>query len=97
MSAKPDLTTLSIPRARKGDAAPVAEAAERAPSPRAAPASGSPPAPAVGPPVEPRTTVSTRLTVAMQERLRRFAFDARKTKQDIIDEALDAHLKAHGF
>jgi hypothetical protein len=85
----PDLTSLNIPRARKGDAAPVT----------AAPEPTSPP-PAVadpGPAIDPRTTVSTRLTLAMQERLRRYAFHSRKAKQDIIDEALEAHLKAKGF
>ena len=84
----PDLTTLNIPRARKGDAAPVAAAPDQ-PSPLA-PAEPSPP-------TEPRTTVSTRLTLAMQERLRRYAFHSRKAKQDIFDEALEAHLKAKGF
>ena len=81
----PDLTSVTIPRARKGDAAPVA--ASEAPPPAATDAA----------PVEPRTTVSTRLTLAMQERLRRYAFHTRKAKQDIFDEALEAHLKAKGF
>ena len=82
-----DFTRLDIPRARKGDAAPVT-------------AAQTPPPPAAvdpGPAVEPRVTVSTRLTLAMQERLRRYAFHSRKAKQDIFDEALEAHLKAKGF
>jgi hypothetical protein len=85
-----DLTSLNIPRARKGDAAPVAAAPE--PTPSAPPMTPDP-----GPATEPRTTVSTRLTVAMQERMRRYAFHSRKAKQDIFDEALEAHLKAKGF
>ncbi len=84
----PDLTSFNIPRARKGDAAPVAAAPDKLP-----PLAPAEPAP----PIEPRTTVSTRLTVAMQERLRRYAFHSRKAKQDIFDEALEAHLKAKGF
>jgi len=33
----------------------------------------------------------------MQERLRQYSFQGRKAKQDIFDEALEAHLKAKGF
>ena len=85
----PDLTSLNIPRARKGDAAPVTAA----PEPTSPPSAVADP----GPAIKPRTTVSTRLTLAMQERLRRYAFHSRKAKQDIFDEALEAHLKAKGF
>jgi hypothetical protein len=84
----PDLTSLNIPRVRKGDAVPVAAAPDQPPPPTVA---------EPAPPTEPRTTVSTRLTLAMQERLRRYAFHSRKAKQDIFDEALEAHLKAKGF
>jgi hypothetical protein len=85
----PDLTSLNIPRARKGDAAPVAAAPEPPLSP---PATTDP-----GLAIEPRTTVSTRLTLAMQERLRQYAFHSRKAKQEIFDEALEAYLKTKGF
>ena len=83
----PDLTSLTIPRVRKGDATPVV----------ASPAEPPLPAADFSLATEPRTTVSTRLTVALQERLRRYAFHSRKAKQDIFDEALEAHLKAKGF
>lgn len=46
--------------------------------------------------VETRTTVSVRLTTSLQERLRVFSFQSRRNKQEIIEQALDAFLRAHG-
>lgn len=44
-----------------------------------------------------RTTVSTRLTISVQERLRRFAYEAKRDKQGVIEEALAEFLRARGF
>ena len=44
-----------------------------------------------------RKTISTRLTVDVQERLRKYAFDMRQDKQVAIEEALDAYLRQHGY
>ena len=105
----PDLTSFDIPRAKKGGAAPAAAApsdeVSRPPLPPAAAppaAAGAPPAPspelvvdegAVG---EPRSAVTTRLTLRTQERLRLLAFKSRRTKQALVDEALEAYLASKG-
>jgi hypothetical protein len=78
---KPDLTSLAIPRAKKGEAAPAAPPSTQ---------------PVTAPTEEPRTTVSTRLTLSVQERLRRYAFETRRDKQGVVEEALDVFLKSKG-
>ncbi|TDH60111.1 hypothetical protein E2C06_24030 [Dankookia rubra] len=82
--SKPDaaLSSVSVPRAAKGMARPAA------PARIAAPQSIS---------EVPRKTISTRLTVDVQERLRKYAFDMRQDKQVAIEEALDAYLRQHGY
>jgi hypothetical protein len=49
------------------------------------------------PPADVLTTVSTRLPLSVQERLRRYAFEAKRDKQGVIAEALAEFLKAKGF
>ena len=132
----PDLTTLEIPRAKKGEAAPVTQAedrrrpvlaevprpiAEPEPQPinagerQGAPAFAAEARPAEAPPAEmrvpvaeadafdvpppeaePRTTVSVRLTLPLQERLRIAAFRSRRRKQDIVEAAVDEYLSKRG-
>ena len=67
------------------------------------PAAGVPPPPAPLPePLveaaagEPRSAVTTRLTLRTQERLRLLAFKSRRTKQAILDEALEVYLTSKG-
>lgn len=67
---------------RKGEAKSVAES-----EPRLTPQ----------PSAEVRTTVSTRLTVSVQERLRRYAYEAHRDKQSILEDALSEYLKAQGY
>ena len=60
-----------------------------------------PPAPLPEPLVEaaagePRSAVTTRLTLRTQERLRLLAFKSRRTKQAILDEALEVYLTSKG-
>lgn len=83
MAKAPDLTSLAIPR--KGTAAP-ATAQEPNKPPIAAPIAE-----------DPRTTVSTRLTLSLQKRLRRCAFETEREKQAIIEEALDKYLREQNF
>jgi hypothetical protein len=47
-------------------------------------------------PEDPRVAVTTRLKLSTQERIRVLGFRTRKTKQSIIDEALDEFLDRHG-
>ena len=66
--------------------------------PRAAKGSGRPTldiAPEDNP--EPRTTVSTRLTLSLQERMRHAAYVLRREKQVLIEEAMDEDLKGKGL
>ena len=110
-----DLTTLDIPRARKGEAVPVNETigAGEGTIVSAAPAPVRDPTPAIAPAVqsevvtqyefsepppeaEPRTTVSVRLTLPLQERLRTAAFKSRRRKQDLVEAAIDEYLAKRG-
>ena len=47
-------------------------------------------------PEEPRTAVTTRLKISVQERIRVLAFRRRITKQSIIDDAVAEYLDRHG-
>lgn len=47
--------------------------------------------------VGPRSAVSFRMTEGLQNRLREYAHKTRRTKQDILDEALHEHLRQHGY
>ena len=101
MSARSlDLSSITIPRARKGEAAPFAsvDAEAAVPSPPEQPQHHSS---QLGQPTrrssvptdtEPRTTVSVRLTLSLQERLRLASFQTRRSKQDMIEEAISAYL-----
>ena len=106
----PDLASLDIPRARKGEAAPV-EAATNVANPdrlaggRLSGKQGRGPAPARDggssfdepPETEVRSTVSVRLPLDLQERLSLAAFRSRRRKQDIIEAALDDYLAKRGY
>jgi hypothetical protein len=107
MSPKKQLSPLSSLIPEKGQAArpevlpEVSTAGEgegRAPAPVSAPV---PPvrAPEPLPPVdfEPRRPVTTRLTIQMDERLREMVHRTRRTKQDLIEEALEIFLTGRGF
>ncbi len=48
------------------------------------------------PPAEPRQAMTVRLPVSMHERMRILMFTSRRSQQDIVEEALDAFLKANG-
>ncbi len=48
------------------------------------------------PPSEPRQAMTVRLPVSMHERMRILMFTSRRSQQDIVEEALDAFLKASG-
>jgi len=48
------------------------------------------------PPAEPRQAMTVRLPVSMHERIRMLMFTSRRSQQDIVEEALDAFLKANG-
>lgn len=48
------------------------------------------------PPSEPRQAMTVRLPVTMHERMRILMFTSRRSQQDIVEEALDAFLKANG-
>lgn len=75
------LTSVAIPR--KSEARPAAAA--RMPAPASISAE------------VPRKTVSARLTIGLQERLRRHAYETRQDKQVTIEEAVDAYLRQQGF
>ncbi len=45
----------------------------------------------------PRSAVSFRMTENLQERLREYAFRARRKKQDILDDAVHEFLKREGY
>ena len=45
----------------------------------------------------PRSAVSFRMTERLQERLREFAHRSRRTKQDIMDQAVHEFLLRAGF
>lgn len=47
------------------------------------------------PPAEPRHAMTVRLPVSMHERIRTLMFTSRRSQQDIVEEALDAFLKAN--
>lgn len=47
--------------------------------------------------VGPRSAVSFRMTERLQDRLREYAHRTRRTKQDILDEALHEHLRRNGY
>lgn len=47
------------------------------------------------PPAEPRQAMTVRLPVSMHERMRILMFTSRRSQQDIVEEALDALLKAN--
>jgi hypothetical protein len=49
------------------------------------------------PPDEPRTTVSARLPLSLQRRLREYAHRQEVQKQDIIEAALNEFLAREGF
>ena len=44
-----------------------------------------------------RSAVSFRMTERLQERLRDYAYRSRRTKQEILDEALHRFLQGEGF
>lgn len=45
----------------------------------------------------PRSAVSFRMTERLQERLREYAHQTRRKKQDVLDEALHLFLKREGY
>ncbi len=45
----------------------------------------------------PRSAVSFRMTEGLQERLRLYAFETRRSKQDILDDALHEFLLRAGY
>lgn len=47
--------------------------------------------------VGPRSAVSFRMTERLQERLREYAHQTRRTKQDILDEALHEFLRRNDY
>jgi hypothetical protein len=47
--------------------------------------------------VKPRTTVSVRLTLGLQDRLRAAAFHTRRRQQSIVEAALDEWLRKRGY
>lgn len=61
-------------------------------SKRAAATEGSPQGHKDGP----RSAVSFRMTEGLQERLRLYAFETRRSKQDILDDALHEYLVQTG-
>jgi hypothetical protein len=87
-----------------GHEAPEIQEPARAPAPTPTPAArprarqqASEPAPRVliiepAAPVEARIAVTTRLPASMLERLRVLTFQRRRTKQDIIEDALSEYL-----
>lgn len=83
----PNLTSINIPR--KGEAQPATPSLE--PSAAQQPPTSAKPAPLV------RTTVSTRLTLDLQKRLRRCAYETEEANQDIIEKALNEYLRKNGF
>jgi hypothetical protein len=106
MSRPPDLSASLVRKGEATPVSPehAVTGASREPEPvpsgppaRPAPRRAAPPARVVevDPPhdiEEPRSAVTTRLTLATQERIRILAFKRRCTKQAIIDEALAAFL-----
>lgn len=44
-----------------------------------------------------RSAVSFRMTEGLQERLRVYAFETRRSKQDVLDDALHEYLTKLGF
>lgn len=102
-SRRPDLGSIAIPRAVKGEAVPVQDLGQgRGGEPRqegAEPGRGRMPfSPDVEPPPasDPRASASFRLTLALQERLRVAAYRSRRSKQEIVEEALDRFLTGLG-
>ena len=107
----PDLASLDIPRARKGEAAPIEAVTVADPGRRAGGrpdgGQGRGPIPATAadegrgfeepPETEVRSTVSVRLPLDLQERLRLAAFRSRRRKQDIIEAALADYLGKRGY
>lgn len=60
------------------------------------PASNRTRMPAKGHKDGPRSAVSFRMTEGLQERLRLYAFETRRSKQDILDDALHEYLLREG-
>ena len=58
--------------------------------------SGAPASQPLGHKDGPRSAVSFRMTEGLQERLRLYAFENRRSKQDILDEALHEYLGRAG-
>lgn len=98
---KPDLGSIAIPRAAKGEAAPMpdVEVAKRAgePSRDVADRGRGGDTREIEPPlVEPRSSASFRLTTALQERLRIASYRSRRSKQELVEEALNRLLISMG-
>lgn len=98
---RPDLGSIAIPRAAKGEALPVSDV--KVPK-RKGESSGDvadrgrggetrEPGP---PEAEPSSSASFRLTMALQERLQVAAYRSRRSKQDLVEEALDRLLISRG-
>lgn len=91
------LTIPGLPK--KGEAAPVVESIERAPSPEsiaAVPTAAPPPQLPTSSRAKPTIAVTVRLDETRYERLKRFGGQHRITNQDIIVAALDHFLQGRG-
>ena len=90
MRSEPPVAGLSNFIARPGLATPSPAAPQRG---SVQPGPSSSPAPAKGQGIR---ALTLRVDDELYRRLRRFAFDRELTHQEILEEALRAHLSAHG-
>jgi hypothetical protein len=101
MNKRPTLDGLDIPRANKGEAAPIARQVSEQPQPVPTQAREG-----EGGLVRPltldhdrdiREIISVRISSSIIDRLRRAAFELRQKKQDVVQDALETHLARLGF
>src|SRR4051812_2683579 len=95
MPSKPPVAGLSNFIASPREAKPLATAPQRGPEPTSVPHSHTPV------PTEPSRgqgirALTLRVDNDLYGRLRRFAFDRELTHQEVLEQALRAHLDSHG-